>query len=956
MSIDRPDFFDANMKLLKKNHPYVWKMINKTEIKPEGEIVIAKNGEPNLLTKDINGNKVFLHILENPKAEINDLLNVVKETFDGTLIITGMGLGHCPSGIIKLRKNLRHLVVFEPNTGIFLQALKANDLSILLSDHRVILGIGDNQNIADTMAPALKALQLEDIQHVQHKPSFSLNFSKYNTLYKDINIYTSSANIEGNTFLAMGNDFFTNRLKNLNSIHHNYSFDDLKEKFKDIPAILVSAGPSLDMNIHILKQAQGKAIIISADSALPSLIANDIMPDFVTTIDPLELIFEKVANVTKQLNGVSLVCMSWASSKMAKLFPADKVFWCYGLKHIEKWIGDLVGCKTRTTGASSVAHLNFLTASWMKCSPIVFVGQDLAFSQSKSHSSDTNLANKDYNKDLLKDEKNIIWLDGVNNKKVLSNRLFHSQKRYFETMIKKLEGHYINSTAEGCHIEGTEVMPLQKVIDHFCTIKIDTKKIVNLPTKKNPAILRIHLIKELQKKIKRCQQIQKMIKETKYLLNDLLKALNKSKKLNLLYKSFNDLSISNQKKIIKLDKIGEKLDKAHDIWPLMQEVTLAGLRQSEQQKHAIDQLANDPDHYTEWLKKNFQRLNTINKIRNEVLPLFQDTIKESVSLLESEGTLFATLDKQNNLKKYNQALIQLISLYFDAGNIALAQPWLEKLSENLPASGETNFFQGITAAHYTEYDKAEAFFEKACKADPINISKIEKFREHQENAYISYAQFFDNRDKTVARKLLLKGLIYAPEHKRIKQELKLRSDQTITEIKSHETAGTLPETEDMIDSWLDDLSSNKQLAYIIGDDNASQLYQYKGIILTNNEELDSAIMHFNKSLDILPENPALHILLTNIYFAKQEYPQGIYHLKQAVSLDSVYAVYWEEIGDELMQSGQFEDALAAFENCFVILPERVHLLKKIGDCYKETGQLEAAREAYTKLNILLKES
>jgi len=46
----------------------------------------------------------------------------------------------------------------------------------------------------------------------------------------------------------------------------------------------------------------------------------------------------------------------------------------------------------------------------------------------------------------------------------------------------------------------------------------------------------------------------------------------------------------------------------------------------------------------------------------------------------------------------------------------------------------------------------------------------------------------------------------------------------------------------------------------------------------------------------------------------------------------------------------------AFENCFTILPERIHLLKKIGDCYQKTGQLEAAREAYTKLNSLLKKS
>jgi hypothetical protein len=954
--IEQINYLNANMKLLEKNHPYLWEMINKSEIEPEGEIILAPNDEPNLWTKDINGNQVSLHIPENPRAEIKDVLNTVKETFSGTLIITGMGLGYCPLGLIEQQKNLRHLIIFEPNIGIFLQALRANDLSVLLSDHRVIFCIGEDQNIADALAPAKKALQLEDIQHLQHKSSFSLDFTKYNKLYEDINIHTSTANIDGSTFLAMGNDFFTNRLKNMNSVHHSYTFDDLSGMFKDLPAIIVSAGPSLDKNIHILKQAAGKAIIIAVDSALPSLVANDITPTFVTTIDPLELIYEKVANVTNRMNDVALVCMSWASSKMAKLFPANKVFWCFGLKLVEQWIGDLVGCKTRTTGASSVAHLNFLTASWMQCSPIVFVGQDLSFSQSKSHSKDMALQKKDELDKMLEDKKNIVWLDGVQGEKVSLDRIFLAQKRYFETMIEQIDGHYINSTEEGCHIEGTEVIPLQKVIDTYCTNKIDTTKIVNLAEGKNPAILREHLINEFQKKVKKCRQIQKMIKETQHLLKDLFNTLHKSKKLKLPYKSFKDLSVPTQKKISKLDKIGQKLDNAHDIWPLMDEVTMSGLRQSEQEKHIIDQLANDADHYTEWLQKSLERLDTINKVRKEVLPLLQNTLTENINFLESETNLLTLLDKHEGTEKYKQTLDKLVSLYYDSGNINLAQPWLEKLSQIMPDSAKVNFFQGIKSAHYTEYENAELFFNNAAKANPEYLSKIEEFREHQGDAYINYALFFNKKDKAVVKRLLIKGLTQAPEHKKVKDELKLQCDQTIKTIKEHEKTRILSEAEDMIDSWLDDLSSNQQLASIIGDKNTSQLNYYKGVISVGKEDFNMGITCFNKALEITPDSPVLHISLTDAYFAQDDYIKGIDHLKKAVALDSAYAVYWEEIGDELMQSGQFGDALAAFENCFVILPERIHLLKKMGDCYKETGQLEAAKEAYTKLNSLLKKS
>ena len=124
MPAKHPDFFSTNMKLLQKNHPHIWRMMTKNPPEPEGEIILAPNGEPNLWTKDINGNRVALHIPENPGSETSDISRTVIDDFDGTLIITGMGLGYSPLAIIELRKNLRHLIIFEPNAGIFLQAWK----------------------------------------------------------------------------------------------------------------------------------------------------------------------------------------------------------------------------------------------------------------------------------------------------------------------------------------------------------------------------------------------------------------------------------------------------------------------------------------------------------------------------------------------------------------------------------------------------------------------------------------------------------------------------------------------------------------------------------------------------------------------------------------------------------------------------------------------------------------
>lgn len=54
----------------------------------------------------------------------------------------------------------------------------------------------------------------------------------------------------------------------------------------EVPAIIVSAGPSLDKNIRMLKRAKGHAFLIGVDSALKALLREEIRPDIAISIDP----------------------------------------------------------------------------------------------------------------------------------------------------------------------------------------------------------------------------------------------------------------------------------------------------------------------------------------------------------------------------------------------------------------------------------------------------------------------------------------------------------------------------------------------------------------------------------------------------------------------------------------------------------------------------------------------
>jgi tetratricopeptide (TPR) repeat protein len=120
-------------------------------------------------------------------------------------------------------------------------------------------------------------------------------------------------------------------------------------------------------------------------------------------------------------------------------------------------------------------------------------------------------------------------------------------------------------------------------------------------------------------------------------------------------------------------------------------------------------------------------------------------------------------------------------------------------------------------------------------------------------------------------------------------------------------------------------------------------------MLIDTKDYAGAMESFQAALTSTPDRPDLHISVADVCFTLGDYASGITHLKKAVEYDRNYAQFWENMGDNLCRTGQLDAAITAYEQCFMALPERLELLKKIGDCYLALGQMEAAREAYVQI-------
>ncbi|MCA1787781.1 MAG: DUF115 domain-containing protein, partial [Desulfobacteraceae bacterium] len=345
MAASKNTYFDNNLALLKKHHPHLVDLVSQTKVASQkSALVFAQNGKPNIQAETSEGDLVLIHDPDDPGSESDTFLSMVPRDSTGVVLMFGMGLGYSVLELLKNRARVQFLIVFEANRDFFVHAMHAMDLSPILTDKRVVICIEKPEDLSLVMAPANRALMLEDIHSLNLLSCFKVN-PVYETISSDVFAYINAFNTEGATKILYGKKFVENRLKHLTAMHHDKKLEDLKGRFEKIPAQIIAAGPSLDKNIDQIHKAVGKAVIICVDTALPNLLEHGITPNFVTSIDYKELSYEKIAGVASHpaSRQVNLICTTWVTDMVPKVFPFNTVFWAFNNSALENWMNVSMG-------------------------------------------------------------------------------------------------------------------------------------------------------------------------------------------------------------------------------------------------------------------------------------------------------------------------------------------------------------------------------------------------------------------------------------------------------------------------------------------------------------------------------------------------------------------------------------------------------------------------------------
>ncbi|MCF8136426.1 MAG: DUF115 domain-containing protein [Desulfotignum sp.] len=948
MMTDVPYLYEKNLDTLKKKHPQIWQALINDSSEPEGEIFSCSNGQPNLNVMTPDGNEASLHDPDDPEKEAAEVLNLVPENATGACILIGMGLGYIIHAILEQRRSIRHLAVFDLNRNAFKHALKVRDFSTVLTDKRLILSFDPDPDVAKVLEPADKALLLEDAYRLRQVRAYQTDITAYQELETSVFEFISDRNIAGNTDHRFGMRFIKNRLSILPLLQYHGLLENLRNCFSGMPAVLVAGGPSLDKNIHLIKDLTGKALIIAVDSVLPVLQSHGIQPHFVTSIDPQALNFEKIADCTIDAQ-TSLIAAPHATPEVHQHFPPENIFWTFSKKPIEKWINQLAGGKTATPGASTAAHVNLTAAIMMGCDPIVFTGQDLAYSGYRDHAQGVVLNNPDAaQKTFFEKNPDAVMVTSIDGDKIPSTRTFVSMRNHFEAMISANPGfRYINATEGGAHIAGTDVLTLKQVIDTFCleTIKTDTAL---RPARKNQDMSAARQISlSLERMLDKTQKLHQIISKYDQVIHSAKKNLPKDRHARAI-RSADTLPLTVRKKISQAEALEKKMDQggSMEIWEILEEAALAAVKESERALFAATASTDKtPGAFITSFSSNLNRLIKLNAARKRILSFFRDELMEIIDFLKKEADLKqAVKDNAASIPP----LFDLAAFYFETSQYSRLLSIIKHLEPLTPDHGLCHFYHGVLAAVHGGYNRRDTCFDNAQKADSALVPQIQSFKRKMGDRYFTVANEYkiNGVHTPSSRKMIFKALRHCIDHPDLEKELLLLIDIDRQNIRELLETGNTSQAETILSVWHNALAVTPGVLKPLTNEQAADLYHLHSIALFAQNHLEKALEKLETALSFSPENPALFATAAEIFFTAEEYDNGIHYLNQAVLQDPSHAILWEKLGDHLQAKTRFTDAVTAYEQALLSMPDRLGLYKKMGDCYRETGQLEAAREAY----------
>lgn len=447
--------------------------------------------------------KHYVYSKYNPRKTAKDLVDFENANEETIWIIFGMGLGYVAEEILEGAGLNSKIILIEPTEKLVEK--QRPYMEQLLKHERINLFYGNNQKeLNKILEHVIKVKDINNIKVIVQPVYRSYFKTYYQYVLAVISEYIESLKVTYNTIKAFSYTNLNNLIQNEESIRNSCDISHNRDQYKDIPAVIVSAGPSLNKNISELKNFKG--VIFTGTRSLPAIKEVGVTPHYLVCVDPGEIACDIMREYKE--NEITLIATEEASPKVIQNNGGRKYFIKGMTNGLSKTLYDVDVPKLPLYG--SVATLCLSAAQFMGCNPIIFIGQDLAYTGGKSHAED------DINSEVDLEEHHIRYVQGMNGEVIPTDVTLLSFLRWIETFIDEnsKDTQYINCTEGGANIRGAENAVFKEIIERYNKDYVIKEKDVvktrsgSLHCKEKVILELKDYMKVLKKGITYCNQLQ----------------------------------------------------------------------------------------------------------------------------------------------------------------------------------------------------------------------------------------------------------------------------------------------------------------------------------------------------------------------------------------------------------------------------------------------------------------
>ena len=486
----------------------------------------------------------------------------------GAAVVTGFGCGYHVEAVSRRMGRGGIVLCFEPDVSLLRAVLERIDCSAWIESGNVaVLTEAEDGSAVSASLKGVESVVALGIKVLHHQPRQPRLGARSQRLCGTLTGVVQALKTTLVTTLMQTETTLRNLLGNADWYASCPGAGELEGCAAGRPAVVVSAGPSLARNLHLLGEpgVRERLAIIAVQTALKPMLKAGIKPHFVVAVDYHQIskrFYEGLS--AAEVEGVTLVCDPKANPTICETWPG-----AIRLMHAPVLQGVLQGGDVTTLEAAcahdtvrvppsaTVAHLAYSVARLMACDPVLLIGQDLGFSDGLYYGPGAAI-HEVWASELgeLRTLETLEWqriargrqhsrlLEDVNGKPIYTDEQMHTYLVQFEKMFAddaKRGRTTIDATEGGVAKRGTRAMRLADAIAQFAG---DAQEAIKLPTAQRDEPARLAAVSRVTQRLSavrlQVEEIAQLSRSTADLLDEMTQCAGDAQAVNPLVERAHD--------------------------------------------------------------------------------------------------------------------------------------------------------------------------------------------------------------------------------------------------------------------------------------------------------------------------------------------------------------------------------------------------------------------------------